>query len=272
VGTHWGLITPLAPYTIDYDAIWSRVVDVDFYGRAAKAMAPEDNLHHLCVHMPYYKCGLRELADIYNLVRHGPLDWDLFSAEVAKAKTHNLVYHALSLANRVCPMPAVQEAIARARPNASYYFRRDAERKCASLSRLLRGRSTHMTTIEKAYSDLNTTSDPVEKWSAYGRMWRGMLFPPRADVLKMNALEQVHGLTLVLARLQVPWRVYRVFARDVGPGIFFAILAKCAFDCFRATVTAPLAGPDSRQETFESFARDLGVTVAQLEALKDALE
>lgn len=272
VGTHWGLITPLAPYTIDYDAIWSRVVAVDFYGHAAKAMAPEDNLHHLCVHMPYYKCGLRELADIYNLVRHGPIDWDLLAAEVAKAKTHNLVYHALSLADRVCPMTVMQAAIARERPHTSYYFRRDAERKAASLSRLLRGRSTHMSTIEKAYSDLNTTRDPAEKWRAYGRMWTGMLFPPRADVLKMNALEQADPLALVWARLQAPWRVYRVFARDVGPGIFFAILAKCLYDCLRATVKAPLAGPDSRQETFESFARDLGVTVAQLEDLKNALE
>ena len=28
IGTHWGLITPLAPYQLDYDAIWSRVVDI----------------------------------------------------------------------------------------------------------------------------------------------------------------------------------------------------------------------------------------------------
>jgi hypothetical protein len=272
VGTHWGLITPLAPYTLDYDAIWSRVVDVDFYGHPAKAMAPEDNLHHLCVHLPYYKCGLRELADIYNLVRHHTIDWDLFAAEMAKAKTENLVYHALSLADRICPMPAVQAAIARAQPKTSFYFRRDADRKCASLPRLLRGRSTHMSTIEKAYSDLNTTRSPGEKWSAYGRMWKGMLFPPREDVLKMNALEDARGLSLVLARLQAPWRVYRVFARDVGSGIFFAILAKCAYDCLRATVKMPFAGPDRRKDTFESFARDLGVTVAQLEQLKNALE
>jgi hypothetical protein len=272
VGTHWGLITPLAPYTIDYDAIWSRVVDVGFYGQPAKSMAPEDNLHHLCVHLPYYKCGLRELADIYNLVRHHAIDWDLFAGEVGKAKSENLVYHALSLAQRVCPIPAVQAAIARAQPKTSYYFRRDADHKCASLSRLLRGRSTHMSTIEKAYSDLNTTRAPIEKWRAYGRIWRGMLFPPREDVLKMNALETASGMRLVQARLQAPWRIYRVFARDVGSGIFFAILAKCAYDCVRATVKAPFARPDGRKDTFESFARDLGVTVAQLEQLKNALE
>ena len=272
MGTHWGLITPLAPYTMDYDAIWSRVVDVDFYGYAAKAMAPEDNLHHLCVHMPYYKCGLRELADIYNLVRHHPIDWDLFAVETAKAKTENLVYHALSLAHRISPMPVLESAIARARPNTSYYFRHDSERKCADLSRLLRGRSTHMSTIEKAYTDLNTTRAPIEKWRAYGRMWRGMLFAPREDVLKMNALAKVSGGRLVQARLQAPWRIYRVFARDVGRAIFLAILAKCAYDCVRATVKAPFAGRDSRDETFESFARDLGVTVAQLEQLKNALE
>jgi hypothetical protein len=272
VGTHWGLITPLAPYTLDYDAIWSRVVDIDFYGHPAKAMAPEDNLHHLCVHLPYYKCGLRELADIANIVRHHPIDWDLFAAEMTKAKTENLVYHALSLVHAVWPMPAVQAAIEGARPKTSYYFRRDAARKCASVSRLLRGRSTHMSTIEKAYSDLNTTSDPLAKWAAYARMWRGMLAPPRADVLKMNALADARGLQLVAARLQAPWRVYRVFARDVGSAIFVAILAKCAYECLRATVKAPFAGPDRGEETFEGFARELGVTVAQLEQLKNALE
>ncbi|MEO8259491.1 MAG: nucleotidyltransferase family protein [Acidobacteriota bacterium] len=272
VGTHWGLITPLAPYTIDYHAIWSRVVDVDFYGYPAKAMAPEDNLHHLCVHLPYYKCGLRELADIYNLVRHQPIDWDLFAAEMTRAKTENLVYHALSLAHRICPMPALAAAIARARPGTSSYFRHDAERKCASISRLLRGRSTHLSTIEKAYTDLQTTNAPVEKWGAYRRLWSGILFAPRQDVLKMNALEEVGRIRLGGARLQAPWRVYRVFARDVGGAIFVAILAKCAYDCLRATVTAPFAGPDSRRATFESFARDLGVSVAQLEQLKNALE
>jgi hypothetical protein len=272
VGTHWGLITPLAPYTIDYEAIWSRVVDIDFYGHPAKSMAPEDNLHHLCVHFPYYKCGLRELADIYNLVRHHTIDWDLFSAEVGRAKTENLVYHALSLAQRVWPIAAVETAIARVRPKTSYYFRSDADRKRASLSRLLRGRSTHMSTIEKAYSDLNTTSDPAEKWRAYSRMWKGMLFPPHDDVLKMNALEAASGLRLALARLQAPWRVFRVFARDVGAGIFVAILVKCAYDCVRATVKAPFAGPNGGKETFESYARDLGLTVAQIEQLKNALE
>jgi hypothetical protein len=37
-------------------------------------------------------------------------------------------------------------------------------------------------------------------------------------------------------------------------------------------VRAPLAGPDGRKVTFESFARDLGVTVTELEQLKNALE
>jgi hypothetical protein len=129
-----------------------------------------------------------------------------------------------------------------------------------------------MSTIEKAYTDLNTTRDPIEKWGAYRRMWSGILFAPREDVRKMNALEEVSGIRLTLARLQTPWRVYRVFARDVGGAIFVAILTKCAYECLRATVKAPFAGPDRRKDTFESFARDLGVTVAQLEQLMNALE
>ena len=51
-----------------------------------------------------------------------------------------------------------------------------------------------------------------------------------------------------------------------------AILAKCAYECLRATVKAPFAGPDRGEETFEGFARELGLTVAQIEQLKNALE
>ena len=273
VGTHWGLITPLAPYTLDYDAIWSRVVDVDFYGHPAKAMAPEDNLHHLCVHLPYYKCGLRELADIYNLVRHtrsigicSPPRWPR-----RRPRTSSITPSRSPIA--ICPMPAVQAAIARARPKTSFYFRRDAERKCASLSRLLRGRSTHMSTIEKAYSDLNTTRESGREMERLRADVEGDAVPAaRGRAQDERARRCARAVGSCWARLQAPWRVYRVFARDVGSGIFFAILAKCAYDCVRTTVKAPFAGPDRRKDTFESFARDLGVTVAQLEQLKNALE
>lgn len=273
IGTHWGLITPLAPYTIDYEAIWSRVVDIDFYGHPAKSMAPEDNLHHLCVHLPYYKTGVRELADIYNLVRahEQTLDWDLFLAEVDKAQTWNLIHHALSLADRLCPMVPVQEAIRRVEPKASWYFKDDTARKTARIGRLLRSRSVHLSRIEKAFADLNATKKASEKWHALGRMWAGILAPPGEDVERMNALVEPGALDRLAGRAVTPWRICRVFARDVGAGMFVAIMGKSFYDCVKQTVRAPL-GANGAQEDYASMASKLGVTVEDLQRLKDALE
>jgi len=254
VGTHWGLITPLSPYTFDYDGIWSRVADVDFYGHPAKSMSPEDNLHHLCVHLPYYKTGLRELADIYNLVRHAPIDWEVFEREVRKAGTENLVYHALSLANALVPCAD----LSRIEPRVSRWYRRDAARKTADVGRLLRSRCTHLSVIEKHFADFRAT----KSWGSFLRMWGNMLWPPSADVAKMSST----GRATLAARLAAPGRIRRVFYRDVGRLFFWIIMAKCAWDVVKSTFTRGAESDPS------AFAAGLGVTVADLRRLKEALE
>jgi len=253
VGTHWGLITPLSPYTLDYDAIWSRVVDVNFHGRPAKAMSPEDNLHHLCVHLPYYKAGIRELADIWNLIRHQPIDWELLHREIAKAGTETLVYHALSLVNRLVPTPESIDAVRRLEPRVSRFTRRDTARKTADVSRLLRSRCTHLSVIEKHFADLRAE----KKWSSFFGMWRGMLWPPAEDV------EKITGSASLWSRLVAPSRIRRVFYRDVGRLLFWVIMAKCAWDVVKATFTRAPA---------RDLPAEIGVTAADLRRLKEALE
>jgi hypothetical protein len=266
VGTHWGLITPLSPYRLDYEGIWARVQDVDFYGRPAKAMGPTDNLHHLCIHLPYYKAGVRELADIYNLVRHEEIDWELFLREVASAGTENLVYHALSLANRLSPSIEMQESIRRVEPRVSRYYRADVARKTESLPRLLRSRSVHLSRIEKAFADLRATKRAGEKWEAFRRMWKNLLWPPAEDVARMNSIDRA----TLWARLRTPARIRRVFYRDVGRLLFWVIMAKCAWDVAKATLKAPFARVPQRD--LAGFAAELGVTTADLRRLKEALE
>jgi len=231
IGTHWGLITPLAPYELDYDAIWSRVGDIEFQGIKANSMSPEDNLHHLCVHLPYYKTGIRELADIYNLIRtyQDDMDWDLFLNEVEKAKTENLVFHALSLVNRILPMVNSLAVVRKIEPNVSWYFRQDTQRKTSDLSLLLTSRSVHMAQIEKAYSDFAATKNPKEMAGAFYRVWRNILVVPKEDVAKMNAIVESH-FGMPIAQLITPWRIFRVISRDVGTKIFFAMIAKSIAD------------------------------------------
>jgi len=273
IGTHWGLITPLSPLTIDYDGIWSRVQPLDFYGIPCLAMSPEDNLHHLCVHLPYYKTGVRELADLYNLVRHAgaAFDWALFRDAMARAGSQDWVYHALSLANRLCPIPAVSALLAELQPQVSGGIRRDTARKTRRLARLLRSRVTHLSTIEKLFTEVNSTSAPAEKRRAYLDMWRHILFPPAKAVERMNALWRPASWQRALGRVITPRRILGRFVRDLGPKIFALVLVKTFADVTLSSLKAPFSPADQQVDLAELAGR-LGLTVADLERLKDSLE
>jgi hypothetical protein len=271
IGTHWGLITPLAPYKLDYDAIWARVVDITLAGVPAKAMAPEDNLHHLCVHLPYYKTGVRELADIYNLLRAQKIDWALFLGEVRKAKTENLVFHALSLVQALSPRDEVAGVLEALRSSVSFYYARDAARKTRRAGLLLRSRSVHMSRIEKAYADFTATKHAGEKRKAFARIIGNILAPPVEDVVKMSALDAPSPAQLLVGRLAAPWRISRVFVRDLGAGIYAAMLAKATVDTAVDSVKQAFTGPPAN-DGYAAYAERLGLSVEALGKLKDALE
>ncbi|WP_040800570.1 nucleotidyltransferase domain-containing protein [Nocardia higoensis] len=276
VGTHWGLITPLAPYTIDYDAIWSRVRQIDFYGVPAWAMAHEDNLHHLGVHLPYYKTGVRELGDIWNLARHATdLDYELLMHEMRTAGSEPLMFHALSLAHRLVPVPPFAAIIEAARPRAGRFTRYDTARKIADIHTLLRSRSTHTSRIEKAYTEFNMTTLAHEKRESFTRLWSGLLLVPSAEAQRMSSLRAPSALPALGARLAAPYRLTRVFQRDLGKWLFPAALAKTVVD-LAAAYTSEAARRTGRggpaRPGIEEYAARLGLTRQDLQAVMDSQE
>jgi hypothetical protein len=273
VGTHWGLITPLAPYRIDYAAIWSRVRRIDYCGVPAWAMAHEDNLHHLCIHLPYYKTGVRELADIWNLVRHAGdvLDWQTLRNEIDKAGSHNLVFHALSLSNRLVPERHCQELAESVEPQADRFYRADVTRKTRHLGALLRSRSTHTSVIEKAYTEFNVTSAAQEKRVRFARLWKNLLDVPAADAAKMSSLHlPSHGQRLI-AKIAAPYRLVKVFQRDLGPWLFPAALVKTVYDLGAAYVEQLRPGGRPAAD-LDVFAAKVGVNRAELQTILDGQE
>ncbi|MEV0251084.1 nucleotidyltransferase family protein [Nocardia sp. NPDC050712] len=272
VGTHWGLITPLAGYSVDYQAIWSRVRQIDFYGVPAWAMASEDNLHHLCIHLPYYKTGLRELADIWNLVRYaaGDLDTELLGAEIAKAGSQNLVFHALSLAHRLVPDPLCAKLIDATAAHATRFYRYDVARKTRAAATLLSSRSTHTSVIEKAYLEFNATRAPREKLDRFRALWSNLLVVPGSEAAKMSSLTPDAAAPARLgARLSAPYRLTRVFQRDLGPWLFPAALVKTVVDLGLATLPRRASG---QAADIDAFAASVGMTRAQLQAVLDGQE
>ncbi|MEU2040363.1 nucleotidyltransferase domain-containing protein [Nocardia niwae] len=279
VGTHWGLITPLAPYTVDYTAIWERVRPIDFHGVPAWAMAHEDNLHHLGIHLPYYKTGVRELGDIWNLARHtgADLDYNLLAGRIAAAGSEGLMYHALALAHRLVPNPDFARLLDRIAPRVDRFTRADTARKVSDVRTLLRSRSTHTSRIEKAYTEFNMTSDKREKLDSFGRLWAGLLLVPGDEAARMSSLRDPGALAAVGARLIAPYRLTRVFQRDLGRWLFPAALAKTVYDlgaAYAGELRSRTGLGSSRPEPLglDDYAARLGLTRADLQAVLDSQE
>ncbi|MBB4854228.1 hypothetical protein HNP40_001608 [Mycobacteroides chelonae] len=273
VGTHWGLITPLAPYRIDYTAIWSRIRHIDYYGVPAWAMAHEDNLHHLCIHLPYYKTGVRELADIWNLVRYAGsgLDWHTLSNEIDKAGSHNLVFHALSLVNRLVPEKHCHELAESLAPQTDRFYRTDVTRKTRHVSALLRSRSTHTSVIEKAYTEFNATSAAHEKRVQFVRLWTNLFDVPATDAAKMSSLHRPSHRQQLMAKLAAPYRLTKVFQRDLGPWLFPAALAKTVYD-LGAAYAVQLRPGARPADNLDVFAAKVGFSRAELQSILDSQE
>lgn len=271
VGTHWELHTPMRSYRLDYETLWSRVVEFDFYGNTVKALGDIDNLHHLCVHLSFFKAGAREVGDICNLVRafRSQIDWSLFLEEVDKAKSHNPVYLALSLAHIQDPMSEFSYALEYLRPNVSKKTIKKVAEKQKSLKIFYTTRSAHITRVDKAFTSFKSTKKASEKLKFYLQMWKHLILPPNEDVVRLCNIENPTTLNILIGKVRAPIRIMSSLADDVGTKIFFLLLAYTFVKVIWVQIKAPFTGKVQDQK---DFAKKLGVTVEDLKKLQDRLE
>lgn len=270
LGTHWGLISPLTAYKPDYEALWQRVRPFEFLGGRHWGLHPVDNVHHLCMHLPYYKCGLRELADIYNLLRAEPdFDWALFAQEVTKAGTGALVYHALSLVQAIMPSPGVATYLETLAPQVTGFYKTDTQRRVADPRRILVARSTHMAVIDKAYVEFTMTDHWPDKLKAFWDMWGNALLAPRAEIAHFHYLpEDTWYLPLLLPSMFR--RILRYVSKDLGPRIFALLTLKMHVDLWKSL--ARTVRGRSKPHQLDTLAQTHGLTADDVRALKNLLE
>ncbi|MDB5100013.1 MAG: nucleotidyltransferase family protein [Cyanobacteria bacterium RYN_339] len=270
LGTHWGLISPRTPYKPDYAAMWERVVPFDFLGAAHHALHPVDNLHHLCIHLPHYKAGVRELADLWNLLRaHPDFDWPLFEAEVAKAGSQAPVYHALALVQALAPMPAIAACLARLKPAVKGFLAKETALRTRVPSRILYARSTHMSTLEKCFGEFTMAGDLPTKWRAWTTMWAGGLWAPREEIARFHFLAP-DDWTLRLRTPSMVARTWRYGAKDFGNGFYTVIHLMLVADLCKSAVRHVRGITKPNKLEAAAFAH--GLSMAQVEELKELLE
>jgi hypothetical protein len=227
IDTQWSLVSPLAGYRVDVAGLWSRARPLDFHGVGVRTLAPEDHLHHLCLHLGTFKTAIADLADLYNLLRHhrAGFDWQRFLGEVERTGSAARVYHALALAGRLCPMLELAEVVRLLEPRAGRRARWLTKRKTRSLGVALRVATDHLELIQRDLATLRAAAGRRERRAAFRRLWRDVLRPPPAVAVKLALGVPGPRAAPAGARLLAPWRIVRAFAGEVGffRVVFFAL-------------------------------------------------
>ncbi|TNE88111.1 MAG: hypothetical protein EP330_15755 [Deltaproteobacteria bacterium] len=225
VGTHWGLVSPKSPFQPDLDAIWRDAVEVDFATTRAWRMSWEDNLLHLAIHLPYFKTGVRELADVYNLVLGPGVDWERFEARVRTAGAEDAVYRVLSLADAMQPIGIPEDLRTRWRRASTAFTRKDVDTRLADVDRLVRSRSVHLADIEREQVIFLLSGDFGERSEAWLGIWRRWLRPDADERERLIGRAPRTGrLGRMADRVSASRRIWHGLALDHGHGTLVAIL------------------------------------------------
>ena len=194
LGIHWNLVSQ-KKHPISEDALWQNMQPCFYNDRSTYVLCPEMALLHQCIHLPFLKTGLRELADVCHLVQRSTVNWERFYALAADWRAEAKVYRVLSLAHSLSPLR--EGALF---PDAME--RRVGRRvQCETSSRiaiLLNSRTTQVTEIERFFMLYTLTKNGAEKRWAFAQIWRSVL-ESRGRLLRIMSLE--HGAKRVYGAL-----------------------------------------------------------------------
>lgn len=271
LGTQWGLKSPRAGLNIDYPGVWSRIEAERYHGIPIHKLSSRDNLFHVCIHLGVFKTGLRDLMDIANLIRQesNRIDWAAFLADVRRAQAQSLVVHALTLVNVMDPRPETAAALAALGPEADGFYLGAARKKTTSIAVLLRTCSGHLSTVEKAVSAFNVARHFPQKLGLFMDFWRSVLRPPKAECQRLCFVPGGTPAQARWARIVAPAQLLRAIGAEIGNGLVALLLMKSGIDLALSFARWPFTRKS--ENDLEAYARSLGLSLADLERIKDGI-
>lgn len=271
LGTQWGLKSPLAGLKIDYEAIWARSQPFAYHGVPVRKLCSRDNLFHVCVHLGVFKSGLRDVMDIANLIRSPaePIDWLRFVGDVRHAGAQSLAVHALSLVSCLDPRPETGAAVDALASEARGLYLEAARKKTVSRAVALRVCSGHLSTVEKNVTAFNMARRFPDKARLLSEFLRSLFFAPEADARRIAFDPRPTRAGAAWARLKAPVQILRAIGAEIGPCLLAGLFVKSAVDLAVALVRWPFTADGDGD--LEAYARSLGLTLADLQRLKDAV-
>ena len=218
-GLHWGLNSKYSPFKINHEDIFKNIVPIELNGIKAWRMSWEDNLLHLCVHLPFYKTGIRELADVANLINktEQEFDWEKFKKMVMTQNLADPVYRVLHLAQAMIYFKIPEDLNEYLNKNAFKYTKADTKKRIANTELLLASRCTHIAKIEKYFVVFKLATKFTEKIGALLKMYQLWFFCKTLEMKQiMGVLNIKTPFHYLVYRFIVPVLIWKAMARDHG--------------------------------------------------------
>lgn len=244
VGIHWGIHNKNCVLKSDIDGIWERKSPTLIFDCPAYRMSWEDNLLHLCIHLPFYKIGMREILDIYNLIIFAQNEFsnNSFLKRIEIWNAYSQVYRALSLTLLMAPqieeIMKVSEILKFCDKKVSTFIKSDTAKRSAVLSMLLKMRSTHINKIEKTFFIFKISKNYNEKLLAWLLMWKYFFYPPNMEVKKITGeMRSMSTIKYFQARLKLPFFIFYSLSRDHGFNNILIITITNFVEVFFSTIS-----------------------------------
>lgn len=229
LGIHWHLCSPYAKWKPYFEDIWYNKVKITCLGQPAYRMKWEHNLLHLCIHLPFFKIGLRELEDVAAILDTQNLDWHEVERLISQWRAWDPAYRVLSLAQALHDSYVPEHLLKQCQLRTPSFVIKDTQKRIRNKSLLLRSRSTHIAKIEKAYSISRLSKDPAERAKAWLATWKFAFFPPKKELTKMLG-----------SRWKAPYLTIYAMSRDYGWLPFWIITILNIGNAVTSTVKALL--------------------------------
>jgi hypothetical protein len=207
----WGLHSPHSRWKADLAGIWRRIQPAEVFETPAYRLSWEDQLLHLALRLRFFQTGLRELADLINLILFSSpaLDWTVIEARASAWEVEAPLYRALALADRLVDLGLPAGLLERLAARTDGMTLKDTAARVASPSFLLRSRSDQSRRIEECILELRMSEDLQSSVRLVQRLWRLALWPSDSELPKLVPDGRA-------ARMRAPVRLWSALARDHG--------------------------------------------------------
>lgn len=253
IGLHWGLLSPLAKRHPTTDIFLGQKT-LKIENLNAHLLSFEHNLLHLCIHLPFFKIGLRELADVANLALFGAeeINWPFFFETAKKWRALDAVYRVFSLSDALIPWcnSYVQNKLnnIQKKLNNSPYIQ-DTNLRIEIPALLIRSRSTYVAQIEKHFILFKLSKNYQDKAFHLKEQWRLFFNIPTEEKERLDVnFSNFNNRTYKSSRL-----LWFSLAQDLGHYYLSLVTLNNLFSLLKSRIKKFYQKPDTHDPNIAIF-------------------